>query len=137
MDHQSYRRLFLQFLNGYWGAFHEVLEAQTVNPKMLAGSLYNALCAEHRRFAAAYDVKGDDRALVNLERLWRHVSARRDMTRDTPLTAPEVAHARKQLELIYDALLMYGRAYPDVRSDVLAHALHATPTAPLRADAAR
>jgi hypothetical protein len=48
-----------------------------------------------------------------------------------------VAHARKQFELLYDTLIAYGRAFPDVRAEVLSHPVHSTPTAPLRADAAR
>jgi hypothetical protein len=137
MDRNSYRRVFTQFLNGYWGAFHEVLEAQSVNRHMLAGSLYNALVDEHRRFAAAYDGRVPDPSVVILGRLWQHITARREVTADAPLSAHEVAHARKQFELLYDTLIAYGRAFPDVRAEVLSHPVHSTPTAPLRADAAR
>lgn len=36
MDETTYRRLLTQCLNEYWGACHEVLEAQSVNARMLA-----------------------------------------------------------------------------------------------------
>jgi hypothetical protein len=137
MDRSTYRRVFTQFLNGYWGAFHEVLEAQSVNRGMLAGSLYRTLVDEHQGFAAAYDGTVPDPSVVSLGRLWQHVTARREVTADAPLSAHEVAHARRHFELLHDTLIAYGRAYPEVRAEVLSHAVHSIPTAPLRADAAR
>jgi hypothetical protein len=135
MDEGTYRRVFTQFLNDYWGAFHEALEAQSVNPRMLADPLFDALVDAHRRFAAARG--GVDPAVERLGRLWRHVVERRKVTFEASLSAREVAHARKQFETIYDTLAAYGRAYPHVGIDVLSHALHGTPRTPLRADAAR
>lgn len=135
MDEGTYRRVFTQFLNDYWGAFHEVLEAQSVNPRMLADPLFDALVDAHRCFAAARD--GVDPAVGSLGRLWLHVVERRKVTFEASLSAHEVAHARKQFETIYDTLAAYGRAYPHVGTDVLSHAMHGTPRTPLRADAAR
>ena len=135
MDKETYRRVFTQFLNDYWGAFHEALEAQSVNPKVLADSLFDTLVDAHRRFAAARD--GLDPAVERLGRLWLHVVERRKVTVEAPLSAHEVAHARKQFEAIYDTLAAHGRAYPPVVTDILSHAVHGTPRTPLRADAAR
>ena len=68
MNERRYRSLFEQFLNDYWGAFHEVLEAQSVNPQKLAASLFDALVGAHARFAAIADSLGPD--VDRLERLW-------------------------------------------------------------------
>jgi len=136
MNERTYRRVLRQFLNDYWGAFHEVLEAQSVNHQMLAGSLFDALINEHRRFAAAYH--GDlDPAIDRLGRLWQHVSERRTVTFDAPLSAREVAHARTQFETVYDGLIAGGGAYPEAGRELLSHAVHGTPRTPLRPDAAR
>ena len=91
MDETTYRALLAEFLNDYWGAFHEALEAQTVNPEMLADSLFNALVAAHHRFAAARN--GVDPAVERLGRLWRHLAERRSVTFEAPLSAHEVEHA--------------------------------------------
>jgi hypothetical protein len=136
MDERTYRRVLRQFLNDYWGAFHEVLEAQSVNRQMLAGPLFDALVNEHRRFAVAYAGELLP-AIENLERLWHHVTERRTVTIDAPLTAKEVAHARTQFEAIYDALIAGGGAFPTVGMELLSHAVHGTPRTPLRPDAAR
>ena len=136
MDKETYRQVLTQFLDNYWGAFHEVLEAQSVNPQMLAAPLFEALAAEHERFTAPSDGAVDP-ALQSLGRLWRHVAERREVTLEAPLSAREVAHARAQFERIYDALAARGMVYPHVKSEVLSHALHGHPRAPLRADAAR
>ena len=135
MDKTAYQTLLAQFLNDYWGAFHEALEAQSVNPRMLADSLFDALVAAHNRFAAARD--GVDPALERLGRLWRHVAERRTVTVEAPLSAHEVEHARTQFEAIYDTLMASGKAYPRAGEDVVSHAVHGTPRTPLRADAAR
>ena len=135
MDEETYRTLLAQFLNEYWGAFHEALEAQSVNPRMLADPLFNALTAAHERFAAARD--GVDPAVERLGRLWRHVAERRTVTVEAPLSAHEVEHARTQFETIFDTLVTHGKPYPKTRADVVSLAAHGTPRTPLRADAAR
>lgn len=135
MDETTYRKMFTQFLNEYWGAFHEALEEQSVNPRMLADPLFDALVDAHQRFAAIRD--GVDPAIERLGRLWGHVAERRKVTFEAPLSAHEVEHARKQFEMIYDTLTVSGRAYPDVGRDVIARAVHGTPRTLLRADAAR
>jgi hypothetical protein len=56
-----------------WGGFHEVLEAQSVNPRILADPLFNGLVDAHERFAALRD--GADPAVERLGRLWRHVQS--------------------------------------------------------------
>lgn len=136
MNEQKYRQVLTQFLNDYWGAFHEVLETQSVNPLMLAGPVFGALVEEHRRFAALYEGAAAA-AVERLGRLWNHVAERREVTFDAPLSAKEVGHARAQFEEIYDALIAGGMPYPHVSTEVLSHAVHGHPRAPLRADAAR
>lgn len=133
MDESTYRQLFGQFLNDYWGAFHEVVEAQSVNPNMLAGALFDELLAAHERFVAARG--GADECLGHLGHLWFHVAERRKDTLDAPFTAREVAHAREQLEAIYDGLMTEGQPFGDAGRDVAARARHGTPRWPLRADA--
>ena len=135
VDERTYRRLFTQFLNEYWGAFHEVLEAQSVNPRMLADPLLNALVVAHQQFAAARD--GVDPAVERLGRLWKHVADRRAVTVEAPLSAHEVEHARTQFETIFDTLLAQGKPYTKVGTDVVSHAMHGTPRTRLRGDAAR
>ena len=135
MDETTYRKLFTQFLNEYWGAFHEALEEQSVNPRMLADPLFDALVEAHDRFAAVRD--GVDTAVERLGRLWKHVGERRTVTVEAPLSAREVKHARTQFEMIFDTLLAQGKPYPKAGSDVVSHAVHGTPRTPLRADAAR
>jgi hypothetical protein len=135
MDETAYRRLFTQFLNGYWGAFHEALETQSVNPRMLADPVFDALVDAHERFAALRE--GMDPAVERLGRLWRHVAERRTVTFEAPLSAHEVEHARTQFETIYDTFIAHGKAYPNAGTDVVSHALHGTPRMPLRADTAR
>jgi hypothetical protein len=135
MDEKTYRTLLALFLNEYWGAFHEVLEAQSVNPRMLADPLFDALVAAHQRFAAARD--GVDPAVERLGRLWKHIADRRTVTVEAPLSAREVEHARTQFETIFDTLLAQGKPYPMAGTDVVSHAVHGTPRTLLRADAAR
>ena len=134
MDESTYRRVFAQFLNDYWGAFHEVVEAQSVNPHKLADSLFDEVVAAHERFVAA--MGGVDPALGRLGHLWFTVTDRRRDTIDVPLSAREVAHAREQFEAIHDAFLVSGKAFGDAVRDVISHATHGTPKSPLRADAA-
>ena len=134
MNERTYRRVFRQFLNDYWGAFHEVLEAQSVNPRMLAGSLFDAVIAAHRRFVAAGDGFGSP--VDRLDRLWRRVAERRAATPDAPLTAREVTHARAQFEAIYDGLEARGALYPLASKTVHDGAVHGTPRTRLRPDSA-
>jgi hypothetical protein len=134
MNERTYRRVFAQFLNDYWGAFHEVLEAQSVNPRMLAGSLFDAMILAHRRFAAVGDGFGPP--VERLDRLWQAVAEHRDATPDAPLTAREVAHAREQFEAIYDGLAARGTLYPLAAKKVHDGAVHGTPRTPLRPDSA-
>jgi hypothetical protein len=134
MNERTYRRVFRQFLNDYWGAFHELLEAQSVNPKMLAGSLFDAVIAAHRRFVAVAD--GFDSPVNRLDRLWRRVAEHRTATPDAPLTAREVTHARAQFEAIYDGLEARGTLYPLASKTVHDGAVHGTPRTRLRPDAA-
>jgi hypothetical protein len=134
MDESTYRQVFGQFLNDYWGAFHEVVEAQSVNPHKLADSLFDALVAAHQRFVAARD--GADTPLGRLGHLWFQVAQRRRDTLDAPLSAREVAHAREQFEAIYDELMAAGKRLGEAGQDVAAQARHGTPRWPLRADAA-
>ena len=135
MDETTYRTLFTCFLNDYWGAFHEALEAQTVNPRMLADPLFSALLDAHQRFAALRH--GVDPAVERLGRLWRHVTERRSVTFEAPFSSHEVEHALTQFETIYDTLIAQGTAYAKAGTDVVSHAVHGTPRTPLRADAAR
>ena len=135
MDETAHQTLLAQFLNDYWGAFHEVLEAQSVNPRFLADSLFDELLAAHERFAAAR--AGVDPAVERLGHLWRHVRERRTVTIEAPLSAREVKHARTQFETIYDALIARGKPYRNGEADVLSRAAHGTPRTPLRVDAAR
>jgi hypothetical protein len=99
----SSRRRTAQALNEYWQAFHDLLRAQSVNPEMLAGSLFSELRGAHERFSHAYRGSAAE-AVEALERLWSHVAARREVTADAPLTAREVAHARAQFDRIDEAL---------------------------------
>jgi hypothetical protein len=133
MNQRTYRRVFQQFLNEYWGAFHEVLEAQSVNPKLLAGSLFDDLAEAHRRFAAAAPGIGSD--LDRLGRLWEMVATKRQGTPDAPLSAREIDCARAIFESIYDGFVARGELYSLASAEVHAAALHGTPRTRLRPDA--
>ena len=52
MNEQKYRELFTQFLNDYWGHPTKCSRPHSVNPQMLADSLFEELVADHERFAA-------------------------------------------------------------------------------------
>jgi hypothetical protein len=136
MTKGAFKEVFTQFLNKYWGAFHEALEAQSVTSRRLAGSLFDALQSEHRAFEKVYvgPAKG---ALDGLGDIWQDVQARRYQWPDPPLTHDEVTKALQLFEEIYGSLLHQGKGYPAARKDVLKHAPHGTPKEPLRADAAR
>ena len=135
MTETTYQHVFTQFLNDYWGAFHELLEAQSVNPRRLASPLFDAVVAAHTRFAG---VKGFvEPGVDRLAALWRVVGERRAANPDAPLTATEIAFARDYFEMVYDALVARGKVFPRVAGDTLAHATHGHPRGVLRADAAR
>ena len=136
MTESVFKKVFTQFLDKYWGAFHEALEAQSVTPRRLAGSLFDALQAEHRAFAGMY-VGPAKSAVDGLGHIWRDVQARRYQWPDPSLTQAEVSKARQLFEEIYSSLLHQGQKYPAARKDILKHAPHGSPKEPLRADAAR
>jgi hypothetical protein len=135
MTETKYAKVFAQFLNEYWGAFHEVLEAQSVNPHWLAVPLFDALIAAHRRFAAIDAIAAP--AIARLGTLWDAVAARRGERPDSPLSVGEIQYARREFEAIYDLLMKRGKVYPLAAATALSHAVHAHPRAMLRADAAR
>jgi hypothetical protein len=136
MTESIFKNVFTQFLNKYWGAFHEALEAQSVTPRRLAGSLFDALQSEHRAFDGMY-VGPARSALDGLGQIWHDLHARRYQWPDPPLTHDEVTKALQLFEEIYSSLVRQGQRYPAARKDILKHAPHGTPKEPLRADAAR
>lgn len=136
MTEGAFKKVFAQFLNNYWGAFHEVLEAQSVTPRRLAGSLFEALQAEHRAFEGVY-VGPAKSAVDGLGQIWHDVQARRYQWPDPPLTHDEVTKALHLFDEIYSSLVHQGQRHPAARKDILEHAPHGTPKEPLRADAAR
>ncbi len=136
MTEETFTKVFGQFITGYWGAFHEVLEAQSVTPKRLASSLFNELVAQHQNFETIYAGPAQS-AVDHLGRIWRDVSARRYEFPDPPLTRVEVATAVELFDEIYNSLLRQGHKYASVKRTILDHAPHGTPKEPLRADATR
>jgi hypothetical protein len=136
MDDQTYRQILEEFLNGYWGAFHEALEAQSVTPTRLAGSLFDDLCAAHARFAAL-DRGRHKHVLDALDRVWSGLRARRAIQPDPPFHADEVERAHDEFKRLYDALTAEGKVHGDVTEQVLCNARHLTPLHPLRVDSAR
>lgn len=136
MTERTFKRVFSQFLDHYWGAFHEALEAQSVTPRRLAGSLFGALQAEHRAFEGMYVGRAKS-ALDGLGHIWHEHEARRHQFPDPALTHDEVAKAHRLFEDIYDSLVHQGERFPAARKEILKHAPHGTPKEPLRADAAR
>ena len=136
MTEKTFKTVFTRFLDGYWGAFHEALEAQGVNPLRLADSLFQELRAEHRAFEAVYAGPAEG-ALGQLGDIWSDVQTRRYQSPDPPLTHDHVARARKLFEDIFDSLLHEGEKYPAVCEKILKGAEHGTPREPLRADTAR
>jgi hypothetical protein len=135
MDEQRYRDVFAHFLNGYWGAFHELLEAESVTSTRLAGSLFNRVTEQHKQFADVCPPAA--MAMVeSLGRFWRYIADHRVIVPDEPLTHGQIREAMDQFQMIYDRLFALGRKFPAARSDVLACAQHSHPRAPLRADAA-
>jgi hypothetical protein len=136
MTETAFKKLFTQFLNNYWGAFHEALEAQSVTARRLASSLFDALQREHRAFEAMY-VGPAKSAVDGLGHIWRGVQARRYQSPDPPLTHDEVTKALQLFEEIYGSLVHQGQKYAAARKDILKQAPHGTPKERLRADAAR
>lgn len=136
MTESAFKKVFTQFLNKYWGAFHEALEAQSVTPRRLAGSLLDAIQTEHRAFEPMY-VGPAKSALNGLGRIWHEAAARRYQWPDPPLTHDQVAKALQLFDDIYSSLVHQGQRYPAALKDILEHAPHGTPKEPLRVDAAR
>src|SRR5688500_284047 len=136
MTELTFTTLFTQFLYRYWGAFHEALEAQSVTPGRLAGSLFNALQAEHRSFEDMYAGRAKS-ALDRLGHIWQELEVRGYQSPDPAFTRDQVSRARHLFETIHASLVREGREFPAARMAILAHAPHATPSEPLRADAAR
>lgn len=136
MTDRGFRALFGQFLNGYWGAFHEVVEAQSVKPERLATSLVENLIEQHHQFVFAGLPSAVKERLDALGRLWQQVQEHREFVPDAPLSAEQVHGALREFQAMYDVLVLLGKDFPATRADVLAHAVHADPRAPLRADAA-
>jgi hypothetical protein len=132
MKEARYKQIFGQFLDEYWGAFHEVIEAESVNPERVAGSLFDQVVAQHERFVQVSPaaVMPDVEALG---RLWRQVTNRRIIRADEPLTSAQVREALARFQAIYDTLLGMGASFPAARTEALAKARHAHPRAPLRA----
>jgi hypothetical protein len=136
MTETTFKNVFSQFLEKYWGAFHEVLEAQSVTPKRLADSLFKALRAEHRAFEAVYVGRAKS-ALVGLDHIWRELEARRYQWPDPALTHDEVTKALTLFREIHDSLVHEGQRHAAALTEILTHAPHGTPKQPLHADAAR
>jgi hypothetical protein len=136
MTETTFRNIFTAFLDDYWGAFHEALEAQSVTPRRLAGSLFTALQEQHRAFQAIY-VGSAKTALDGLGRIWHDLHVRRYQFADPALTRAEVTSALALFGELYDSLLAQGEKFPAALKDVLSRAPHGTPREPLRADAAR
>jgi len=107
MNAQRYRNTLTQFLNDYWGAFHEVLEAQSVMPSRVSGPLFADLLEEHRCFAAN-SLGVAQSAVENLERVWKRVEDHRTFAPDAPLSPEQILEARDYFEEIYDALFALG-----------------------------
>lgn len=135
MKEQQFESVFRQFLDSYWGVFHELLEAESVRPDRLASSLFLHVVDQHARFAAVcpdevrthVDVLGD---------LWRQVLEHRRVVPDAALAPEQVQQAMGEFRTIYDVLYALGRRHRAARNRLIAEAAHATPRAPLRVDVA-
>lgn len=136
MTETTFKKLFSQFLSHYWAAFHEAIEAQSVTPTRLAGSLFNALQTEHRAFEGMY-AGPSKHALDGLGHIWNEVQARRYIWPDPGLTHDEVTQALQLFKELYDSLVHQGGEFAAARKEILKHTLHGTPKEPLRADTAR
>jgi hypothetical protein len=136
MDATRYRKVLTQFLNNYWGAFHEVLEAQSVIPSRLSAALFADLLEEHQRFTTAFRAVAPAQ-IADLGQLWKRVEDHRTAVPDAPLSPDQIRYARACFEEIYDELCIIGEPFEELRADVLATARHRSPREPLRADASR
>jgi hypothetical protein len=136
MTESAFKKVFAQFLNGYWGAFHEALEAQSVTPQRLASSLFEALQSEHRSFEAMY-VGSAKNALADLGRIWHDLEARRYRWPDAALSQEDITDALRSFGEIYDSLTNQGQGFSAALKDILRQAPHGSPRDRLRADAAR
>jgi hypothetical protein len=136
MTEMKFRKVFSQFLDNYWGAYHEALEAQSVTPQRLAESLFRALHAEHLAFENIY-VGSARRALDELGRLWQEVEHGRIEFLDAALTHAQIVKAQSLFKKVYRSLVHEGQQFGAARTDILKHALHGTPNGLLRADSAR
>ncbi len=136
MGNFEFRSLLGQFLNDYWGAFHEAVESQSVSPQRLAGSLFQDIQKAHDAFASRYRGEATT-SLDALGWLWDAVDMRRTYRPDTPLKKEEIGKARRQFLKIYHDLLRQGDAYPDTVDEIVGHAPHLTPAAPWHVDAAQ
>jgi hypothetical protein len=136
MTETTFKKVFSQFLDKYWGAFHEALEAQSVTPRRLADSLFKALLSEHLAFEAVYVGRAKS-ALDGLGHIWHELQARRYQWPDPALTHEEVAKALTLFREIHDSLVHEGQRHPASLKEILKHAPHGTPKEPLHADSAR
>jgi len=136
MTEDTFKKILSQFLERYWGAFHEALEAQSVTPRRLAGSLAQALKTEHEAFESVY-VGPARSAIDGLGLMWKDLEARRYRWPDPVLTHDDVTKALALFTEIYDSLIHEGRPFAAARNEILTHASHGTPRQRLRADAAR
>jgi hypothetical protein len=136
MTEKTFKKALSQFLEQYWGAFHEVLEAESVTPKRLAGSLLQRLLAEHRAFEGVY-VGPATSALDGLGAIWHDLEISQHQWPDPALTHDDVIKAKRLFVEIYDSLLHEGETFSAARREIVEHAPHGTPKEPLRADAAR
>jgi hypothetical protein len=136
MTENEFKSLFIRFLDEYWGAFHEALEAQSVTPKRLARSLLDAVRDAHEAFARSYGAPGA-RTLDQLGGIWRAAAARAYTFPDPPFTRDEVATAVRLFGELYDTLIKEGKPFAATRDAIVRRAPHGTPKQPLRADAAR
>jgi hypothetical protein len=135
MNRDRYRMAFARFLNDYWGAFHELLEAESVTRARLATSVFDRVVHEHRAFAAICPAVMAPH-VDSLGRLWQRLADHRLVVPDDPLNPGQIREALGHFRAIYDGLLNLGGSSPDIRTEVLSLARHAHPRAPLRADAA-
>jgi hypothetical protein len=135
MTTRQFEDLFAQFLNGYWGAFHELLEAESVRGDRLARSFFQDVVDAHRRFAAVCPPEAKA-AMDALDRVWRQAIDQRRSVPDAPLTAAQLHQALSEFSAIHDALVALGARHAGARDRVLARAPHGTPKGPIRVDAA-
>lgn len=135
MTETTFKNVFSQFLDRYWGAFHEALEAQSVNQKRLAESVFRRLQTEHATFIALCEGP-DGSAADRLGEIWEAVEHRQSLWPDASLRHDEVVEALQLFKDIYNKLSEEGRKFSATRRNILRRAPHGTPKESLRADAA-